>query len=188
MIDNTFLLCDLMGVGGSSKVYSTKDTEGEEFALKIIRKDKGYSDQLSKKLVENEHLISAKLGKHPNLVNILGYNSDGTAILADGVHTINYLIMEKCKHGALSSIIRKTGPLEEGVAKFLFKQLCAAVKYFHENNFAHMDLKLENILLDDFFNIKVADLGTAVDVSESMGYTSKRRGTPHYMAPEIKSK
>ena len=188
MIDNQFLLCDLLGVGGSSKVYSTRTSDENEYALKIIRKDKGYSDELSRKLVENEHLIATKLGQHPNLVNILGYNSDGTAILADGIHSINYLLLEKCKNGALSTIIKKTGPLEEGIAKFLFLQLCAAVKYIHDKNFAHMDIKLENILLDDFFNVKLADLGTAIDVSETMGSTSKRRGTPHYMAPEVKNK
>mmetsp|Transcript_26668 Transcript_26668/g.26558 ORF Transcript_26668/g.26558 Transcript_26668/m.26558 type:complete len:175 (+) Transcript_26668:426-950(+) len=48
-----------------------------------------------------------------------------------------------------------------------------------------MDIKLENILLDDYFNVKLADLGTFVDVSDTMGYTDKRRGTLHYMAPEV---
>lgn len=51
-----------------------------------------------------------------------------------------------------------------------------------------MDIKLENILLDDFFNIKLADLGTVVDISTTMGHTDKRRGTPHYMAPEVRNK
>ena len=51
-----------------------------------------------------------------------------------------------------------------------------------------MDIKLENILLDDLFNIKLADLGTAVDISETLGYTNKRRGTPNYMAPELQNK
>ena len=188
MIDNTFMLCDLMGVGGSSKVYNAKGNDGEEYALKIIRKDKGYSDGLSRKLVENEHFIATRIGQHPNLVKILSYNSNGTAILTDGTHPINYLVMENCKNGALSNIIRQTGPLEEDIAKFLFMQLCAAVKFIHKNNFAHMDIKLENILLDDFFNIKLADLGTAVDVSEYMGHTNKRRGTPNYMAPEVQNK
>lgn len=123
MIDNTFVLKDLLGIGGSSKVYNALSNEGEEFALKVIRKDKGYSDDLSRTLVENEHLLSAKLGHHPNLVNILGYNVDGRAELADGTHSINYLVMEKCKNGALSTLIRQTGPLEENITKFLFLQL-----------------------------------------------------------------
>jgi serine/threonine protein kinase len=188
MIDNTFYLNELMGIGGSSKVYSAKSTDGNDYALKIIRKDKGYSEELAKKLVQNEHLIMSKLGNHPNLVGCNGYNSDGIANLADGQHAIRYLVLEKCKNGALSTIIRHTGQLEEHVAKFLFLQLWCAVQYVHDRGFAHMDIKLENILLDDLFNIKLADLGTAIDISETLGYTNKRRGTPNYMAPELQNK
>lgn len=36
--------------------------------------------------------------------------------------------------------------------------------------------------------MKLADLGTVVDISESGGYTDQRRGTPHYMAPEVLNK
>lgn len=31
-------------------------------------------------------------------------------------------------------------------------------------------------------------MGTAVNIENSLGYTNKRRGTPQYMAPEIKNK
>lgn len=146
MIDNKFALCDLMGVGGSSKVYSARCQDGQEYSLKIIRKDKGYSDELSKRLVTNETQVMQQLGSHPNLVNCLGCNPEGVAYLADGVHTIRYLVLEKCKNGSLSNIIRHTGPVEENIAKFLFLQLCCATQYLHQNNYAHMDIKLENVL------------------------------------------
>lgn len=48
-----------------------------------------------------------------------------------------------------------------------------------------MDIKLENILLDEYFNVKVADLGVALDVSQTHGITDSRRGTASYMAPEV---
>lgn len=128
------------------------------------------------------------LGEHPNIVNSLGYNTDGVAQLADGIHGIRYMVLEKCKNGSLSTIVRQTGPLEENIAKFLFLQLCCATRFLHDKNFAHMDIKLENILLDDCFNVKLADLGTALNIEESMGFTNKRRGTPFYMAPEIQNK
>ena len=188
MIDNMFLLSNLMGVGGSSKVYSAKWSDETEYALKIIRKDKGYSDAISQQLVLNEFMVTKELGFHPNLVNIFRWNTNGTAVLADGVHDIRYLVMEKCKNGSLSTIIRHTGPLEEEITKFLFYQLCCATQFIHEKNYAHLDIKLENILLDDYFNIKLADLGTAIKIEETLGYTNKRRGTPKYMAPEIVSK
>lgn len=51
--------------------------------------------------------------------------------------------------------------------------------------FAHLDLKLENILLDEFFNIKVADMGSSQNLAGSNGLSDKRRGTLLYMAPEV---
>mmetsp|Transcript_35528 Transcript_35528/g.41118 ORF Transcript_35528/g.41118 Transcript_35528/m.41118 type:complete len:245 (+) Transcript_35528:35-769(+) len=185
MIDNTFMLKELLGVGGSSKVYSAVAEDGNEYALKIIRKDKGYSNETAMRLVTNEMKVMEKLGSHPNLVNGISCNPSGTAMLADGFHEIRYLVLEKCKNGSLSTIIRQTGPLEEELAKFLFFQLCSATQYIHDRNYAHLDIKLENVLLDDFFNIKLADLGTAVNVEDSLGFTNKRRGTLLYMAPEL---
>ena len=47
----------------------------------------------------------------------------------------------------------------------------------HSQGMAHLDLKLDNILLDDYFNVKIADLGIAVDVSKTEGIYDGRRGT-----------
>ena len=64
-------------------------------------------------------------------------------------------------------------------------QLCHAVNHMHSQEFVHLDIKLENILLDQFYNVKLADMGCAMDVSDSEGRSDRRRGTPQYMAPEV---
>ena len=46
-----------------------------------------------------------------------------------------------------------------------------------------MDIKVDNILLDENFNAKVADLGTSCLTNN--GATTRRCGTKQYMAPEI---
>jgi serine/threonine protein kinase len=58
------------------------------------------------------------------------------------------------------------------------------LQYMHGKGVVHRDLKLENILVDDMLNLKVADFGFATfkKVHDLKSY----RGTMTYMAPEIK--
>lgn len=96
-----------------------------------------------------------------------------------------YNVLEFCKNGCLSRFIKYTGAFEEEIVRFFMFQILSAVKHIHDKKYAHLDLKLDNLLLDEYFNVKVADLGSASDVSEMNGYTEHRRGTPKYMAPEV---
>ena len=85
----------------------------------------------------------------------------------------------------MARIVRHTGPFEETLAKVIFLQLCHAVNHLHSQGYAHLDIKLENILLDDNFNAKLSDMGTVVYVGDSYGFTDKEVGTRGYVDPEI---
>lgn len=54
----------------------------------------------------------------------------------------------------------------------------------HSKRVVHRDLKLENILVDDQFNLKIADFGFAC--FKNIDALTSYRGTMTYMAPEIK--
>lgn len=54
----------------------------------------------------------------------------------------------------------------EYVTKFHFRQVLDAVEHMHSEGIAHLDLKLENIMFDDFFNIRVGDFGSSYDYSD----------------------
>jgi len=56
--------------------------------------------------------------------------------------------------------------------------------YMQGKGVVHRDLKLENILVDDNMNLKVADFGFAT--YKKINKLSSYRGTMTYMAPEIK--
>lgn len=54
-------------------------------------------------------------------------------------------------------------------------------------NISHRDLKLENILLDPKFNVKLIDFGFSV-MSNQNTKLNIYCGTPSYMSPEIVNK
>lgn len=59
--------------------------------------------------------------------------------------------------------------------------------YCHSQGVAHRDLKLENLLLDHSFNLKIADFGFSNLISgkDNSGQLKTPLGTESYIAPEI---
>jgi len=77
--------------------------------------------------------------------------------------------------------------LTEQEARTIFTQICSGISYCHSKHIVHRDIKLENILLDDYNNIKIIDFGFSIciDPEKKLNVFC---GTPSYMAPEIVAK
>lgn len=72
---------------------------------------------------------------------------------------------------------------EDG-GRYFLGQMIEVLTYMHGKGVVHRDLKLENILVDEQMNLKVADFGFAT--FRKIHNLSSYRGTMTYMAPEIK--
>ena len=67
--------------------------------------------------------------------------------------------MEYAPKGSLFDIVRYGGALSEVIARTYFKQIVSGLRHCHSKDIVHRDLKLQNILLDEHFNIKICDFG-----------------------------
>ena len=99
--------------------------------------------------------------------------------------------MELIRGGSLKKFFTKRiahhKPLTEEEVRIIMKNILEGVSYIHKKSILHRDLKLENILINDYkdlSSIKIVDfgLGTKFDLS------SEDCGTLLYMAPEIANK
>lgn len=98
-----------------------------------------------------------------------------------------YIVLELAQGGELFDFIANTGRFEEKVARYYFKQFMEGLDYCHSKGITHRDLKPENVLLDNNFDLKIADFGFAAPVEgrDGSGYLVSKLGTLNYMAPEI---
>jgi serine/threonine protein kinase len=103
---------------------------------------------------------------------------------ADG-EKYKWSVFEYASRGELFGHVEDGGVgLRKG--KIWFRQLARGVRFLHSNNIAHLDLSLENVLLDQYDNVKICDFGMARDLSEPCESREvDRPGKVAYMAPEI---
>jgi len=77
----------------------------------------------------------------------------------------------------------KLNTLDEQSFIMLFKKIMEAINYLHENEIVHMDIKLDNIMVDKFRNPKLIDFGFSIMNKDAK--VQLMCGTPSYMSPEI---
>ena len=77
-----------------------------------------------------------------------------------------YMITEYCSNGELFDYIVDRECITEKEAAGVFTQVIDGIEYLHKMGICHRDLKLENILLDSAYNIKIVDFGMSCTYKE----------------------
>jgi serine/threonine protein kinase len=119
-------------------------------------------------------------------VNIISYGSDGHVLKPSGreIKNLVYIMLEYVTGGLLFDLCQTVGGMGEDAGRYFLSQMVEVLGYMQGKGVVHRDLKLENILVDENMNLKVADFGFAT--YKKISKLSSYRGTMTYMAPEIK--
>ena len=80
-----------------------------------------------------------------------------------------FMVTEYCSGGEVFDYIVKNGRLDDTQldTKKIFWQIVDGIRFCHEKNFVHRDLKLENILLDKDLQVKIIDFGFTRPVDQN---------------------
>jgi len=163
----------VIGRGSFSTVYlGVRRIDGTQVAIKQIPKQNNV-----KEIVVAEAEAQSNL-KHRCLISLFD------RIETDSFY---YLIFEYFKGKDLLLYLeeRNFEPLQEDQAQKIMMQLVDCILYFHHEHYVHRDIKLENILMDDFLNVKLVDFGFSTKVSFVKPKLDRFLGSQDYAAPEI---
>ena len=113
---------------------------------------------------------------HPHILRLFAAFEDAAGV---------YLVTELAPRGdVFGELDRRGGAMGEADAvRAVLAPFLSALKYLHALSVIHRDIKPENLLLAANGDLKVADFGLSIDVTQERPVT--RVGTLDYMAPEV---
>uniref|UniRef100_A0A672Q790 non-specific serine/threonine protein kinase n=1 Tax=Sinocyclocheilus grahami TaxID=75366 RepID=A0A672Q790_SINGR len=96
-----------------------------------------------------------------------------------------YMVMEYMPGGDLVNLT-STYDVPEKWAKFYTAEVVLALDAIHSMGFIHRDIKPDNMLLDSYGHLKLADFGTCMKMDGTgMVHCDTAVGTPDYISPEV---
>lgn len=169
----------VLGYGAVGKVYHAQNIHtGETVAIKAVSRNMVVAGGMVEHIKREISNAGSRL-RHRHVIRLYEVLATKTKI---------YMVMEYARGGDLLAQARR-GRFSDDLSRRYFQQLISAAGYCHSRGVFHRDLKPENLLLDENWDLKVADFGFSA-VAEQIqpnGLLHTLCGTPAYVAPEILS-
>ncbi|KAJ7993084.1 hypothetical protein DPEC_G00268760 [Dallia pectoralis] len=164
-----------IGEGSYSKVkLASSRKHNAEVAIKIVDRKRAPYDFVHKFLPRE--LAILRRVRHDNIVHVHE--------LIDISHGSIYIVMEAAATDLLLKI-KEVNSIPGGQAKKMFSQIVSAVKYLHQNNIAHRDMKCENVLLTRDNQVKITDFGFGRFATGHPELSCTYCGSAAYAPPEV---
>ena len=156
--------------GYFSSVTLFEDLETQKrVVIKKIFKTKAETNAMQ----EIEILTQLSKLNHPNIIKFLGFEEKL------GTYDLEF---EYCEYGDLGKFLSGQPALPEHQAQKVIQQIFAGMQAIHDLRYVHRDLKLENVLIDENYNLKIADFGCSAKIRQRFETII---GSQITMAPEV---
>lgn len=135
--------------------------------------------------INKEITLQNKL-KHKNITSLYG--------VYEIQNVSSCIVMELAKYGDLDYFQKKLLQqkcLSETMIGYIAKQVLNGLYYCHQSKIIHMDIKHQNILIDENLHIKLTDMSVSFSYSNykpSSSVTLPLAGTSLFMSPEVLGK
>ncbi|XP_053211986.1 protein kinase C iota type-like isoform X2 [Panonychus citri] len=171
-----FDLLRVIGRGSYAKVLlvELKETK-RRYAMKVIKKEIVAADEDIDWVQTEKHIFEIATG------------CDFLVGLHSCFQTLSklFFVIEFVSGGDLMFHMQRKRRLPEDHARFYAAEISLALNYLHEKFIIYRDLKLDNVLLDQYGHIKLTDYGMCKEGIRPGETTATFCGTPNYIAPEI---
>ena len=182
---NEIYIKKLIGEGATSMVYLALDKENKEYAVKLYKNSESYLNEISRlrNLIPSKYIVKLISYGQGHLER--GYSFYTYKLFNYfGTEPVNYGIFEYLKNGELHNFIFLSKKrFSEDISRKIFFDLLKAIEICHKSGITHGDIKLQNVLFNSNFNIKLIDFGFAKNIKD--GLISEITGTRFYNAPEM---
>ncbi|ELA41447.1 CMGC/CDK/CDK2 protein kinase [Vittaforma corneae ATCC 50505] len=177
MAVSAFQKLEKIGEGTYGIVYKAREKgSGRLVALKKIRPE---SENEGIPATTIREILLLKNLRHSTIINLM-----------EVIHSEDkmYLVFEYIETD-LKKLIdlysRNNKKFDSEILKKMAFQLCTAVGFCHSKNIFHRDLKPQNILVDENFNIKLGDFGLGRAASIPLRHYTSQIITLWYRPPEL---
>lgn len=176
-----YVFQDLIGKGSTTRVFRVKNVETEDtFAAKVyskslLTKQILLSGNSAIENIKTEIEIQSRLHS-PYIISII-------EIIEDEPNDSIIMVMQLAENGNLCQYVKNHNPDEKTICK-CFYQIGSAVKYLHEQDVTHRDIKPTNILVINENHFCLADFSCAKKLNSSDEMLLDTKGTPAYLSPE----
>jgi eukaryotic-like serine/threonine-protein kinase len=166
-----YKLIRLIGRGGSADVYLARNLHLRSWcAIKILRTPLVRKGR--RKFLEEARLAASL--EHDHIVRVLDF---------DVQNGFPFIVMSYAPHGSLRNCYPRGTKFDFSTILNYLEQIADALDYLHANNFIHLDIKSENLLIGRNGEVLLGDFGITEAVRKPSP-TASRPGTLYYMSPE----